>query len=190
MKTDLNFKLLFYSLVLDNVGWRASQFLGAVLADSSHGTKEIPGLMNKFKNPYIQIQKIYSKNLNKNAQICEYFVDLVDARVVDLDEAAAHPLPRLHVLAGALARVLANIRYLSNTNINIDQKWELPIPISILTINGSYLTGAEPQHVLPLNNVQKANLSFGLLTLLNLPLLLPAPSPPWLAVPKNQILKS
>ena len=78
----------------------------------------------------------------------------------------------------------------TNTIINIDQKWELPIPISILTRNGSYLTGAEPQHVLPLHNVQKANLSFGLLTLLNLPLLLPPPSPPWLAVPKNQILKS
>jgi len=49
------------------------------------------------------------------------------------------------------------------------------------------LAGAEPQHVLPLNDVQKSNLSSGLFTLLNLPLLLPAPSPPWLAVPGEQV---
>jgi len=49
------------------------------------------------------------------------------------------------------------------------------------------LAGAESQHVLPLNNMQKANLSPGLFTLLNLPFLLPAPSTPWLTVPGEQV---
>ena len=42
---------------------------------------------------------------------CEYFAHLVVPWVVDLNEAAANPLPWLHMLTGALARVLTNVKY-------------------------------------------------------------------------------
>ena len=66
--------------------------------------------MRRWLTPTSAPRKYLVQWTNTNTKIqkykCECFANLVDAWVVDLNEAAANPLARLHVLTGALARVL------------------------------------------------------------------------------------
>ena len=88
---------------------------------------------------------------------------LVNARVVHLDQAAANSLARLDILARALARVLISRTMRTIVTKTIWMRIMVTITIMIfITITFEVLTNltrTKPQHVLPLNNVQKANLA-------------------------------